>query len=113
VGKIKSELSSLEGDEMTQISGLFNREEGAHPLQHKNFHTYVSVSFLKCCLCFFARVAVLIRYCKDPDPICYLEFIPPETRIISLFQRMTKKLSFFAKDMYSLFDTVQGAGCFL
>jgi hypothetical protein len=28
VGKIKSELSSLEGDEMTQISGLFNREDG-------------------------------------------------------------------------------------
>ena len=69
MGKIKSELSSLEGDEMTQISGLFNREEGAQPLQPKNFHIFVSVSFLKCYLCFFARVAVLIRNYDDPDPI--------------------------------------------
>jgi hypothetical protein len=45
VGKIKSELSSLEGDEMTQISGLFNREEGAHPLPPKYFLTSVSASF--------------------------------------------------------------------
>jgi hypothetical protein len=71
VGKIKSELSSLEGDEMTQISGLFNREDGAQPLQPKNFPTCVSASFLKCYLCVFARgVAVLIPYYEDPDPIC-------------------------------------------
>jgi hypothetical protein len=29
VGKVKCELAGLEGDEVTQISGLFNRQEDA------------------------------------------------------------------------------------
>ncbi len=99
---------------MTQISGLFNREEGAQILPHLCIGLLFKMPSLR-----FARVAVLIRYryCKDPDPIFYLEFIPPGSRIMSLFQELNtlddQNLSFFCQRYVQfLWYTVQGAGCF-
>jgi len=77
VGKIRSELSSLEGDEMTHISGLFNRDEGAQlsylPLAFLStifFYLFVSKNVERCQAISIGigKIAEALRRNSDLDP---------------------------------------------